>query len=62
MPREQSISEHTMNRSKAHIPSLKARVAQIPRDEATDEGGNTEDEIDRFTNGPEDTPQPSSQV
>ena len=58
MQREYSISEHAMNRIKAHIPGLEI-ASQIARDEAEDEGGNTEDEIDRFTHGLEDTPQPS---
>ena len=62
MPREESISGHTVNQSKAHIPGLEVGVAQIPRDEVADEGGNTKDEIDQFTHGPEDTPQPSSQA
>ena len=62
MQREESISEHTMNRSKAHIPVLEASVTQIPRDEVADKGGNSKDEIDRFTHGLEDTPQPSSQA
>ena len=56
MPREESISRHTMNRSKAHIPGLEAGTTQMPKDEVADEGGNTEDEINRFTHGPEDTP------
>ena len=36
MSREESISEHTMNWSKAHIPGLerKARAAQVQREEA----------------------------
>ena len=46
MPRGESISKHTMNRSKAHIPGLEASAAQVPREEATAEGGNIEDEID----------------
>ena len=56
MQREEPISKHTMTRSKAHIPGLEVGATQIPRDEAVDEGGNTEDEIDRFTHGLEDTP------
>ena len=55
MQREYSISEHAMNRIKAHIPGLEI-ASQIARDEAEDEGGNTEDEIDRLIHGPEDTP------
>ena len=55
MQREYSISECAMNRIKAHIPGLET-ASQIPRDEAEDEGGNTEDEIDRLIHGPKDTP------
>ena len=46
MSREESISEHTMNWSKAHILGLEAGAAQVPREEAIAEGGNTEDKID----------------
>ncbi|KAK9997880.1 hypothetical protein SO802_017483 [Lithocarpus litseifolius] len=60
--REESISEHTMHWSKAYILGLETSTSQIPRDEVEDEAGNTEDEIDRFTHGLEDTPQPSSQT
>ena len=51
-----------MNRSKAHIPSLKreAVAAQVQREGAEAKGGNTEDEIDQFIHGLEDVPQPSS--
>ena len=38
------------------MPGLETGASQIPRDEATYEGGNTEDEIDWFTHVPEDTP------
>ena len=62
MPRGESISKHTMNRSKAHIPGLEASAAQVPREEATAEGGNIEDEIDQFTHVLENIPQPSSQA
>ena len=62
MPREESISEHTMNRSKAHIPGLEVGATQVPREDAAVEGGNTEVEIDQFTHGPENTPQPYSQA
>ena len=55
MQREYSISERAMNRIKAHILGLET-ASQIPRDEAEDEGGNTEDEIDRLIHGPKDTP------
>ena len=59
MQREEPISEYTIIWSKAHIPGLETGASQIPRDDAK-EGGNTEEEIDRFTSVLEDTPQPSS--
>ena len=64
MSREESISEHTINQSKAHIPGLerKAGVAQVQREGAEAKGGNTEDEIDQVTQGPKDVPQPPSQA
>ena len=62
MSREESISEHTINQSKAHIPGLerKAGVAQVQREGVEAKGGNTEDEIDQVTQGPKDVPQPPS--
>ena len=62
MQREEPISEKSIIRSKAHIPRPSTGVSQIPRDEAAEEGGNIDEEIDRFTSVPEDTPQPSSQA
>ena len=62
MQKEELISEPTIIQSKAHIPGLEIGASQIPRDEAAYEGSNTEDEIDRFTHVPGDTPQPSSQA
>ncbi|KAL0014736.1 hypothetical protein SO802_001805 [Lithocarpus litseifolius] len=62
MQREEPISEHTIIRSKAHIPDLETDASQIPRDETADEGGNTKDEIDQFTHVSEDTPQSSYQA
>ena len=56
MQREEPISEQTIIRSKDHILEPSTGVSQIPRDEATKEGGNTNEEIDRFTSIPEDTP------
>ena len=54
LSREDPISAHTMNRSKTHI-SGQEKEAEV-------KGGNTKDEIDRFTHGPEDIPQLSSQA
>ena len=59
MQREKPISEKTIIRSKALIPGPSTDVSQIPRDEAAEEGGNTDEEIDCFTSVPKDTPQPS---
>ena len=56
MQREEPISEQTIIRSKDHILEPSTGVSQIPRDEAKKEGGNTNEEIDRFTSIPEDTP------
>ena len=56
MQREEPISEQTIIRSKDHILEPSTGVSQIPRDEATEEGGNTNEEIDPFTSVPEDTP------
>ena len=50
LSREDPVSAHTITRSKAH------------REEAKAKGGNTDDEINRFTHGPEDIPQSSSQA
>ena len=60
MQREEPISEQTIIRSKAYIPNLGTNTSQIRRDEVAEEGGNTDDEIERFTSVTEDTPQPSS--
>ena len=61
MQREEPISEHTIIRSKAHIPSLETGASQIPWDDA-EEVGNAKEEIDWFTSVPKDTLQPSSQA
>ena len=54
------IGDHTVNRSTAHIKGSKIGVHMIPRDRVEDEGGDTEEEIDRFTFAPESLAQPSS--
>ena len=46
------IGDHTINKSTAHIKGSKTSVHTIPRDRVEDEGGDTEEEIDRFTSAP----------
>ena len=58
--RDYPIGDHTVNRSTAHIKGSKSGVHMIPRDQLEDEGGDTEEEIDRFTSAPESSAQPSS--
>ena len=62
MQREDPISAQTIIRSKAHIPLPAVGVSQIPRDDAAEEGGDTEEEIEHFTSVSEETAQPSSQA
>ena len=49
-----------MTRSTAHIKGSKTGVHTIPQDRVEGEGGDTEEEIDRFTSTPETLAQPSS--
>ena len=58
--RDYPIGDYTVNRSTAHIKGSKTGVHTIPRDRVEDEGGDTEEEIDRFTSAPESSAQPSS--
>ena len=58
--RDYPIGDHTVNRSTAHIKGSKTGVHMIPRDRVKDEGGDTEEEIDRFTSALESSAQPSS--
>ena len=51
--RDYPIGDHIVNRSTAHIKGSKTGVHTIPRDRVEDEGGDTEEEIDRFTSAPE---------
>ncbi|KAL0009406.1 hypothetical protein SO802_010908 [Lithocarpus litseifolius] len=62
MPRDYPIGAHTVTRSKAYITGSKTSVSQIPRDCDEEEGGDTEEEIERFTSTPESSAQPSSQA
>ena len=47
--RDYLIGDHTVNRSTAHIKGSKTGVHMIPQDRVKDEGGDTEEEIERFT-------------
>ena len=58
--RDYPISAHTVTRSTAHIKGSKTGVHTIPRDHVEEEGGDTEDKIDRFTFALETSAQPSS--
>ena len=58
--KEYPISAHTVTRSTAHINGSRIGVSSIPRDPIEEEGGDTEEEIDRFTIALETSAQPSS--
>ena len=58
--RDYPISAHTVNRSIAHIKGSKIGVHMIPQDRVEDEGGDTEEEIKRFTSATKPSAQPSS--
>ena len=60
--RDYPIDAQTMTRSKAHIIGATMGISQIPRDDVEEEGGDTEEEIGRFTSDPEGSTQPSSQT
>ena len=62
VPRDYPIGANMVTWSKAHITGSRTGVSQIPRDNVEEEGGNTEEEIDRFTSAPEGFAQPSSQA
>ena len=51
---------HTVTRSTAHIKGSKTGVHTIPQDRVEDKGGDTEEEIDRFSFALETSAQPSS--
>ena len=55
--RDYPIGAHTLTRSTAHIKGSKTGVHMIPQDRV--EGGDTEEEIDRFTYALETSAQPS---
>ena len=54
------IGAHTVIRSTAHIRGSRICVHTIPRDRVEEEGGDTEEEIDRFTSAPKPSAYPSS--
>ena len=58
--RDYPIGAHTVNRSTAHIKVSKTSIHTIPQNRVEDEGGDIEEEIDRFTSAPESSAQPSS--
>ena len=60
--RDYPIGAYIVTRSKAHITGSRTGVSQIPRDDVEEEGGDTEEEIDRFTSASEGSAQPSSQA
>ena len=60
--RDYPIGAQMVTWSKAHIIRSKTDVSQIPRDDVEEEGGDTEEEIDRFTSALEGSTQPSSQA
>ena len=62
VPRDYPIGANTVTRSRAHITGPKTGVSQIPRDNVEEEGGDTDEEIDKFTSALESSAQPSSQA
>ena len=54
------IGAHTMTRSTVHIKGSRTGVSSIPRDHVEEEGGDIEEEIQRFTTTIETSAQPSS--
>ena len=58
--RDYPIGAHIVIRSTAHIKGSRTGVSSIPRDRVEEEGGDTEEEIDRFTSALETSAQPSS--
>ena len=60
--RDYPIGAQMMTRSKVHIIGSKTGISQILKDDVVQEGGDTEEEIDKFTSAPEGFTQPSSQA
>ena len=57
--RDYPIGAHTVTGSTTHIKGSKTGVHSIPHDRV-EEGGDIEEEIDRFTSAPKTSTQPSS--
>ena len=51
--RDYPIGAHMVTRSTTYIKGSKIVMSQIPRDRVEEEGGDTEEEIERFTTAPE---------
>ena len=49
LPRDYPISAKIITQSKAHITKPSVVISQIPRDDVEEEGGDTKEEINRFT-------------
>ncbi|KAL0001268.1 hypothetical protein SO802_015049 [Lithocarpus litseifolius] len=54
MKREDQISAQTMTRSKARLHGLEEGEKRVKGEDTAHEGGNTDEDIDNFTLGPED--------
>ena len=60
LQRDYPIGAHTVTWSTAHIKGSKIGVSSIPRDCVEEKGGDTKEEIERFTTALETSAQPSS--
>ena len=60
--RDYPIRAQTMTKSKTYITGPSVGISQIPRNNVEEEGGDTEEEINRFTSAPEGSAQPFSQA
>ena len=58
--RDYPIGAHSMTRSTTYIKGSRTGVSSIPKDHVEEKGGDTEEEIDRFTTALEILAQPSS--
>ena len=58
--RDYPIGAHIVTPSTTHIKGSKTGVSSIPRDRVEEEGGDTKEEIERFTTAPKSSAQPSS--
>ena len=62
MLRDYPISANMVTWSKAHITRSRNDISQIPRDNVEEEGGDTKEEIERYTSAPKGFAQPISQA